>query len=193
MAERVESMGKGIDPKDPNSLSKARATLVSIIADLQSMVTLGSQVQDDSKLGMMQEVHNLLKQTQTLKLHLDRAIQISPSIAAAAKPSPPTASFLEKQVLHDKVPLNRDEIAKLLLLTSRAWKSRLLSDKQRHFVKQVIVRREGYLRVILSFGSIQATMEALAAVGGPDNEENYQDDFDEGEENEDDSSYESEY
>ena len=199
MAERVETIGKAIDPKSPESLRAALSTLHLIIEDLQSMVSLGGQVQDESKRGLMLEVHALLKQTMTLKAHLDRAIAIQPTIQAAsdavakaslpgsaaavgaswpnAQPRP-SLSTLENQVLRDQGPLTREEISKLLLITCRAWKSKMLSDKQRHFIKQVIVRREGYLRVVLTLGSIGQTLEALLAVGGSDDEEDDEDEQD---------------
>ena len=201
MAERVESMGKKIDPTSATSLKTALTTLHMIIEDLQSMVSLGGQVQDESKRGLMLEVHALLNQTMTLKAHLDRAIAIQPTIQAASEAvakaslpgsvaaaeaslpsaqSKPSLSVLEKQVLGDHGPLTREEISKLLLITCRAWKSKMLSDRQRHFIKQVIVRQEGYLRVILSLGSIQQTLEALLAVSGSDDEEDldYEQDVD---------------
>jgi len=195
MAERVESMGKGIDTRNPASLRTASATLNLIITDLASMLELGpGAATGEGEKGIMAEVSALLQQTVTLKGHLDRALAI-PAVAEAAAnrstPKPPssqqrqqqqqpplppqqqsqTSSSLASQVLNDSVPLSRDEIAKLLLLTSRAWKMKMVTDKQRHFIKTVIVRQEGYLRVILSLSSIKTIMSALAAVGGSDDDE----------------------
>jgi len=229
MAERVESMGKGIDTRNPASLRTASATLELIINDLRSMLQLGAAAAGESEKGLMAEVSVLLQQTVTLKGHLDRALAI-PAVAEAAAnrstlkppspqqqqqqrqqqqslpPSPPqqpqqqqqqqqsqTSSSLASQVLNDSVPLSRDEIAKLLLLTSRAWKMKMVTDKQRHFIKTVIVRQEGYLRVILSLSSIKTIMSALAAVGGSDDDEDdegqYGYDFDDDDDYDDDDEY----
>ena len=220
MAERVEAMGRAIDPRDPESLRFAHSTLTAIIDDLQKMLVLGDDVQDESKKGLMDEVKTLLTQTTTLRQHLERAIAIQPKIkpttptapAAAAAPSvaqraaapapapsdPPSAT-MEQMMMLDRVPLEQEEIAKLLLLTSRAWKANRLTDRQRNFIKGVIVRREGYLRVVLSFGSIEATFGALAAVGGSDDDdddsedEEDEDDDEEDDDEEYDDDYEDEY
>ena len=125
---------------------------------------------------------------------LSAAPQATPKILTTASSTSATSSrtrSLENQLLHDNVPLSREEIAKLLLITAKAWKLELLTNKQRDFIKMVIVKQEGYLRVILSFEGTQQIFQALRAVGGADEEdddaedETYDNDFEEGDDNED--------
>lgn len=131
----------------------------------------------------MGEVHALLQQTMILRDHLDRAIAIQPSVAAASIPAPratqtssSSSSSIENQILNDNEPLTREEMARLFLFTARAWKVKMVSDRQRGFIKDVIVRREGYLRVILNFNDISTILGALVAVGGSDEEASDSDD-----------------
>lgn len=148
----------------------------------------------------MREVNALLLQTQALRGHLDKAIALQPQVAAASSsirpsptapatlpaPAPRGAASLENQVLHDNVPLSREEIAKLLMITAKAWKLRLLSDKQRSFIKMIICKQEGYLRVVLSFEGNQRIFQALQAVGGDDSDDSDDDDKDDDDDTEND-------
>lgn len=61
-------------------------------------------------------------------------------------------------------PLSREEIGKLLVLTSRAYKSQIISPNQRAFLKTQIIARHGMLRVVLQFPSLESIMAALKTI-----------------------------
>ena len=60
--------------------------------------------------------------------------------------------------------MNREEIGKLLVLTSRAYKSQIVSPNQRAFLKTQIIARHGMLRVVLQFPTLESIMAALKTI-----------------------------
>jgi len=65
---------------------------------------------------------------------------------------------------NESEPLNREEIGKLLILTSRAYASKILSPNQRSFLKTQIVAQHGMLRVVLQFPTLESIMSALKTI-----------------------------
>ena len=61
-------------------------------------------------------------------------------------------------------PLTREEIGKLLVLTSRAFKSEIVGQSQRAFLKTQIIARHGMLRVVLQFPTLESIMAALKTI-----------------------------
>lgn len=66
----------------------------------------------------------------------------------------------------DDTPLAREEIAKLLLLVSRARGIGQLSDSQKSSLKLQVCARKSHLRDILRQQDITHIMAALRAAGG---------------------------
>lgn len=71
-------------------------------------------------------------------------------------------SDLVKQ--NEEQPLSREEIGKLLILTSRAFKSEIISGNQRSFLKGQIIARHGMLRVVLQFPTVESILNALKTI-----------------------------
>jgi hypothetical protein len=72
---------------------------------------------------------------------------------------------------NESEPLNREEIGKLLILTSRAYTSKILSPNQRSFLKTQIVAQHGMLRVVLQFPTLESIMSALKTISSSVDEE----------------------
>jgi hypothetical protein len=66
----------------------------------------------------------------------------------------------------EESPLAREEIAKLLLLVSRAHGIGQLTDSQKSNLKMEVCLRKSYLRHILRQQDINQIMSALAEAGG---------------------------
>lgn len=72
---------------------------------------------------------------------------------------------------NESEPLNREEIGKLLILTSRAYTSKIISPNQRAFLKTQIVAQHGMLRVVLQFPTLESIMSALKTISSSVDEE----------------------
>ena len=180
MAKRVESLSGLIDPSRPETLLNAQATLNAVISDLESMVLVGDRMESEPGAGpsnLITEIRALLEQTRGLKTHIDKAIVIQGGLsddaeAAAQQETTDEEPQGERDTVREfvtsqgDVPLDRQEIAKLLLLISRAEKGGVLSKKQKDFLKTQVVARVGMLRVILQLSGIEMIMQALKAISG---------------------------
>lgn len=178
MAQRVESLSGLIDPTRPSTLLHAQATLSAVITDLEAMTLVGDRMEAEPGAGqsnLITEIRSLLDQTRGLKLHIDKAIGMqagagggaAPEEAAEEEPVGESDSQVREFVnSQGEQPLSRQEIAKLLLLISRAHKSGVLSQKQKDFLKTQVVARVGMLRVILQLNGIEMIMSALKAISG---------------------------
>ena len=60
--------------------------------------------------------------------------------------------------------LSREEIGKMLVLTSRAYKTQIITPNQRAFLKNQIIARYGMLRVVLQFPTLESIMAALKTI-----------------------------
>jgi hypothetical protein len=189
MAKRVESLSGLIDPKEPSTLVYAQSILSAVTKDLEAMTLVGDRMEgepDAPGATLMNEIRSLLGQTQGLKAHIDKAIEIQSNMSGGTDGGaeqqqqqhmpPPPPQEQEQQTERDAVkefvnsqgdvPLDRQEIAKLLLLICRAEKSGILSKKQKDFLKTQVVARTGMLRVILQLQGIEMIMQALKAISG---------------------------
>jgi hypothetical protein len=149
---------------------------------------------DGQSPNMIEEVKGLLEQTKGLKGHIDRAISIRETMGfsdqqEASQPDQVTPEssprytsansnngddddseplsndeikmYMEKQ---SSAELRREEISVLLMLVATAYKAQLLTQDQRGFLKNQIVRRLGVLRVILQLNDIPSQIEALRTI-----------------------------
>lgn len=181
MAQRVESLSGLIDPRRPATLLHAQTTLNEVVNDLEAMVIVGDRMEAEPGAGqsdLIREIRSLLEQTRGLKLHIDKAVGIQaglsgegggsqsqeePEVESEEASESDVREFVNSQ---GDVPLDRQEIAKLLLLISRAHKGGVLSQKQKDFLKTQVVARVGMLRVILQLSGIEMIMSALKAISG---------------------------
>jgi hypothetical protein len=112
------------------------------------------------------EIENMLEQTQLLYKQIDATLQRitakDPSAASGASGS--SSSSTSSSAHNSEPPLQREEIAKLLLLSSRAHSVQQISVQQWRGLKDEICRRKGYLRQILRQSDISSVMAALASI-----------------------------
>ena len=73
----------------------------------------------------------------------------------------------ERRNLQQYPELERDEVAKLLLLSAKAFTMKRITRKQKDHLKDQICLRLGYLRIILEqTTNLDVTIGALIAVAG---------------------------
>ena len=194
MAKRVESLSGIIDPREPDSLIYAQGILNAVIEDLEAMVTVGNAAGENEVSQLMSEINGLLQQTQGLKAHIDKAVEIQSTLSEEAQAQGTQESLSEgsseneernseksgkaqKDFVREYVnqqgdmPLDRQEIGKLLLLVARAHKTGVLSMQQKSFLKTQIVGRIGMLRVVLQLEGLEMIFHALKAISGPTSSE----------------------
>jgi hypothetical protein len=127
--------------------------------------TAGSDDQSNRFL-LSSEIANLLHQTQQLFQVLDLTIQKQQLQAAQHQQlSDEEQEQIESANSDEDAPLAREEVAKLLLLVSRAHGIGQLSDDQKSNLKMEVCLRKSYLRNILRQKDITQIMKALAQAG----------------------------
>ena len=189
---KMGTLDLSIDPTDPSSLVKAKVQLDDIIGDLEFFVQDSLlQDTSEKSHASLGDVTELLSQTRVLRGHIAKQTSSqaptgdaprtasattststnsntsSPARTAAAsaviKPSPPTANGNANGNGDDTgEPLRRDEVAKLLLLVSRAYGIKQITASQRGFLKSEIVRRSSALRKVVLQDDIGRVLTMLA-------------------------------
>ncbi len=165
LASRVENIDMKIDLSDPESLLKAKNSLAQVIADLEKLqlhgtdavhtadLRSGQRVVAENRKVLNREIDSLLDQTRQLYVQLERAaisIQSQKTISPSKSTEP---------------DLSREEMAKLLLLVSRAHKSSQISIQKKAFLKSLICRQDGNLRNILKYPEIGDVLKAISNYG----------------------------
>jgi hypothetical protein len=147
-----------------------------------------------SESTLVGEIFGLLEQSKTLLGHIHRAVEIQSTLGTGTVPSrgPEDNDESESEsesegdsdessdeddnnanedkrvdqlvAQNEAEQLNREEIGKLLVLTSRAYKSQIVSPNQRAFLKTQIIARHGMLRVVLQFPTLESIMAALKTI-----------------------------
>jgi len=155
VTNKMGTLDLAIDPANPGSLTKAKAQLDEIIGDLEEFVE-DDLLNDNSEksTALLADVSELLSQTRVLQGHISK--QISANVQNAPSSTPMDDS--------DEPELRRDEIAKLLLLVSRAFGIQQISVEQRGFLKNEIVNRKGYLRTVVQQEDIGKVLGMLSAI-----------------------------
>jgi len=155
MAQRVESIDLILDPRNPQSLKQADNDLGKVIEELEQLQSIGQRgtpVGPDDVYGPLTgDISELLQQTRLLRDQIKKSI--------------PSTLLYESNKRDDKEPeppLTREEIAKLLLVVSRAFSIALITIEQRSFIKDEICKRKVYLRGVLQSEDIFAVMKSLA-------------------------------
>lgn len=108
------------------------------------------------------EIENMLEQTQLLYKQIDATLQRVLDENTMKQQLPSTSTTNNKS--SSELPLQREEIAKLLLLSSRAHSIQQINVQQWRAIKDEICRRNGNLRMILKQTDISAVMNALATI-----------------------------
>lgn len=103
----------------------------------------------------------MLEQTQLLYKQIDVTLQ---RITSTDEKKTVASSSSPTRKGNSQPPLQREEIAKLLLLSSRAHTIQQIDVQQWRLLKDEICRRKGYLRDILRQSDISAVMAALASI-----------------------------
>lgn len=153
MVKRVEKIDLTIDPRQPESLRKAERDLGHIISDLEKLQSTGLpgiDVRGSSEIygELSADIRDLLLQTKQLKQQISQTL--------------PDQSIEDSEETIDL--LGREEIAKLLLVVSRAFSIQRISAEQRSFIKDEICRKKGYLRAVLEADDIFTVMNTLASI-----------------------------
>ena len=78
------------------------------------------------------------------------------------QPDSKKAALLENA----RIPLNREEIAKLLLYTAKAYQLKRINGAQKNRIKDLICQRAGYVRIVLQQTDLNVLFEALSIIGG---------------------------
>ena len=113
----------------------------------------------------MREIANLLHQTQQLYQVLDLTIHKQQAVHQQSQGNVGDAQQEPADENDQDVPLAREEVAKLLLLVSRAHGIGQLTDEQKSNLKMEVCLRKSYLRNILRQQDITQIMTALAQAG----------------------------
>ena len=159
---KMGSLDLAIDPTQPDSLIRAEAQLGDIMNDLECFVNENLLDEDSEQAkALLGDVNVLLTQTKILQEHISRQIksqQSSKSISISSN------DFGNNNRNSEEEDLKRDEIAKLLLLVSRAFGIKQISPEQRNFLKTEIVSKKGYLRKVVQQEDIGQVLAMLSAI-----------------------------
>ena len=163
------------------------------MAQLGQRIDAANEETKGAESSIVSEIFGLLEQSKSLLEHITRAINIQSRISGTGNARQSRADEVDdeesdesdsesdsededsnEEEEDDRVdklvsqneadPLNREEIGKLLILTARAYTSKILSANQRSFLKTQIVARHGMLRVVLQFPTLESIMSALRTI-----------------------------
>ena len=187
MAERVTKLDLNIDATSPISLIRTKQELGNIVQDLSKLLEFEVSSSESGDGSLKTEIEELLNQTASLYQALDASIM--QAVRLEAERNNNTNNLYDDDDdddddededdddddsdeeeddddnTYDQQPLTRDEIAKLLLVTTRAASFGHLTDTQKGLIKDDIVRRRPYLRHIIHHNeNIPAVMHALRAL-----------------------------
>ena len=158
---KMGSLDLAIDPTLPDSLVRAEEQLGDIMQDLESFVKENLLDEDsDQAKALLGDVNVLLTQTKILQDHISRQIKAQQS----SKTISVSNSGDDGNNSNAEADLKRDEIAKLLLLVSRAFGIKQITPEQRNFLKSEIVNRKGYLRKVVQQEDIGQVLAMLSAI-----------------------------
>ncbi len=178
MAERVTKLDLNIDATSPVSLIRTKQELGNIVQDLSKLLEFEKSSSESGDGSLKTEIEELLNQTASLYEALDASIMQAVRLEAERNNNNNNADDDDDDEdddeddddedddnTSDQQPLTRDEIAKLLLVTTRAASFGHLTDAQKGLIKDDIVRRRPYLRHIIHHNeNIPAVMHALKAL-----------------------------
>jgi len=169
VAQRVSTLDLLIDPTNPNSLTEARATLQSIVDELQDIAI----ARDHSNLSandriVISEIDELLNHTLLLKEQIDNSISENQVLyetinnhSTTARTGPTTASAPDSSV---EEPLSQEEIRQLLFLVSQAHNLNILTTTQKGLIKDQICKRTAIMRLMLSVDDVTITLSSMKEV-----------------------------
>ena len=147
IAQRVGRLDLLIDPSNPNSLREAQETLNGIINELQIISSAKDSELSQNEMLVINEIDELLNHTIVLKQQIDSTISENQDLYNAInKHSSINTNASEESI--DR-PLNQEEIRKLLMLVAQAQSMNILTVNQKSLLKDQIVRRQSFLRLIL--------------------------------------------
>ena len=137
IAMKMTDLNIAVDPSNPNGLRVTESKLKEIMDDLTKFRKECQSNGDCITIpSLSNDIEELLSQTTVLHSY------ISKQLKAMNRYDNEEESF-------DELELDRSEIAKLLILTSKLYATRQIDLKQKGYIKDKIVRKEGYLRKML--------------------------------------------
>jgi len=149
ITEKMTKLDISVDPSNPKAINNTKAKLEEIIRDLEEFSKDCKESVDSEKIpSLMSDISDLLQQVQILYSHI-------------SKQAKAIDRYEDEGESYDEEELSREEIAKLLLLTSKAFRGQQITAEQRGFIKDKVVKREGYLRKILQQEELGTVVNAL--------------------------------
>jgi hypothetical protein len=186
LSARVERMDQLIDPSDPSTFRTALQQLNEIVHELEQLKrietnSMASNVGNPKMVHIINEITEMLNFTNNLKMQLEGAVSeyenkkrrneasggvpLSSTSSNSSSSASASSSFTSTSTSQpSQEPLTRQEIAKLLLLVSKAYQMNVLTSKQRSNLKNQIIMRSAYLRLIVQNSDIRIIMGALAVI-----------------------------
>lgn len=179
MAERVEQLDFTIDLNNPASLLHTQDVLANIISDLQKLQSAEVSLPDlgGARRPLRDEIDELLEQTVFLHRQLTSSIMKAVTMSSQDETAQESAGVenVEDEEGEDDVEeeapmsystdprseLRRDEIARLLLLVSRAFAYKQLTEEEKTLIKLEIIQKKSYLRQAMASESINEVMTAI--------------------------------
>jgi hypothetical protein len=149
ITEKMTKLDISVDPSNPNAINNTKIKLEEIIRDLEEFARDCAESGDAEKLPSLNgDISDLLQQVRTLHGHISKQAKAMDRYEGEGES-------------YDEEELGREEIAKLLLLTSKAFRAGQISTEQRAFIKDKVIAREGYMRKILQQQELGTVVNAL--------------------------------
>eukprot|EP01006_Ploeotia_vitrea_P033362 TRINITY_DN65471_c1_g1_i1.p1 TRINITY_DN65471_c1_g1~~TRINITY_DN65471_c1_g1_i1.p1 ORF type:complete len:180 (+),score=3.66 TRINITY_DN65471_c1_g1_i1:42-581(+) len=137
ITKKMTQLDISVDPSNPKGLINTQNQLNEIIKDLENFAIECKNNGDSERIpSLNKDIQELLSQTHTLYGHISKQVKAMDR-------------YEDEEESYDELELNREEIVKLFLLTSKAYKNKQIDEKQKGFIKDRIIHRDGYLRKIM--------------------------------------------
>ena len=170
-----------VDPSNPKAISATKTNLEEIISDLVQFSSDCRLNGDTDRIPtLVGDIDQLLSQTRVLHGHISKQIHAMHRMDIETDrdgdrngggdrhgDDTGSGSNSEDGGEYEEDPLNREEIAKLLLLTSKAYQAKHIDKEQKGHLKDEIVRRRSYLRKVVEqedFGNVLTTLATFARI-----------------------------
>ena len=171
IAVNIQEIHGKIDATNPSTIFEALEEIKTVISNLLELQNYQKNLPDtqgaEMSISIGREVDELLEQTKQLYSQLDTiANRLTEVGVAASGPSNSgsTGSNSSNIENSDGPDLSRDDLGKLLLLTSKAYAIKVISVEQRNKIKDEIILQKGYLRnMFLAETDISQALDLMGA------------------------------
>lgn len=149
ITQKMTKLDISVDPSNPNAIINTKTKLEEIISDLQVFERDCREGADSDKIpSLLGDISELLQQVRTLYGHISKQAKAMDRCE-------------DEDSSEEEEALERSEIAKLLLLTSKAFRTGQITPQQRAAIKDKVINRDGYLRKILQQEELGTVVNAL--------------------------------